>query len=211
MSITLPSYFAPLTSLSSYRNKSWLLIFSHNSSRSGLFPNSDAALFSLLPVRFSILSTIEDSWKIDNKFEFMLEYPEHSVRNIWKQSLNPIDDYESARPDERTAQGYDEVSIDVSDNGWGGLVRSSIPSATLLDGSVNYVKSGTEYWYYAVGASRKFYNDESIPFANSSIHANVVKLWIRFDLLCFKGVWSPPSKSFKMSIALSFINLIPII
>ena len=179
MSISLKIDFSPFVQLSHVLNRNWILVFHQNISV-GLFDKPESALISLKNGMYSILSEIKEDWKINGKFEFMLDYPELGKRNIWRQSLNPIDDYEETRPNERTAVGYEGVSIEMTEQGWGGLVRSST-AISLLDGSVNYLIEGFNRWYYSVGTC--FLQNNGIPSNNNPV--NNVYLWIRFNSIKF--------------------------
>lgn len=179
MSIRLKTSLAPFVQLTTVLDRNWLLVFHQNASV-GLFEKPEDAIFSLREGMYSILSEIKEKWKIDQKYEFMLDYPSLGKRNIWRQSLNPIDDYEEERPNSKTAVGYEQISIDMTTLGWGGLVRSS-HSSSFLDGSVNKVEVDGSYWYYSIGTCDLFRG--GIP-ADGNCVQNAY-LWIRFNSLKF--------------------------
>ena len=160
-----------------FNNFYWLKIFYHDCRNNNFFNNYSEAIYSLNSKKFSILKNITDKYKINNFFEFLLEYPEVSGYNQWKQSLNPIDNIENSNP---TALGYIPISISWNAWNWGGLVLSSSSSWTLLDGSV-----GVSNWYYSVGSYFNTHYKPYFPgpaFTNSDDYrVSEVYLWVKLN------------------------------
>lgn len=127
---------------------------------------------------YSILHMLNDKYKINGKFEFLLEYPELGGCNRWKQSLNPLFDTD----DSAQAVGYEGINISWSVTQWGGLVRSSQKSFTVLDGSC-----GSVNWHYAIGVYKgNSYSNTQCPplgdcFPGPSSINRVVLLWVRIN------------------------------
>lgn len=153
----------------SNNNGGWTRVFSHNTV-SGFFSDDlEAKELNISDVtndKYSILSKLSEFMR-EGKYEFWLYYPEHDGvdgGNIWTQISNPVTDLIS---------GYVSIREDYTDMYWGGLEKSSY-SGTLIDGSV-----GSGWWYYAIGANRKWPGDGVIPgpLRNSGIHE--VQLFIR--------------------------------
>ena len=125
--------------------------------------------------KYSILSKLEYfRFSTKNYFEFRLKYPTDypTQKNIWKQKSNPTFE---------TIKGYVPISIDWTDNRWGGLEYAPISgtgsNATFITGTVGYSD-----WWYAIGANAVFRS--GIPAFTVEI-TNDVELWIRindFDL-----------------------------
>ena len=155
-------------------NAKWLKIFYHNSTGGIYFSNISHALKSDLPQLYSILGEINDNFKINGYFEFLLEYPEYSGYNRWKQQINPKDNPEFPN---QQAIGYQEVSCSWKGQYFGGLVRSSRFSWTLLDGSTGY-----DNWYYAIGiyAPPSIYCYPKFPGPEGS-YVFEAYLWIRIN------------------------------
>jgi len=154
----------------------WLKIFHHNGYGGSMFRDFSHALSSDEPNLYSILHKITDSYKINGKFEFLLEYPELSGYNRWKQSYHPINENDDVRP----VRGYEAISISWQTEYWGGLTKSSRIGNTLIDGSC-----GHSYWFYSIGA---YQNNEwiiakcpstknCIPGPSGSVRE--VILWVR--------------------------------
>ena len=153
-------------------NAKWLKVFYHNSSSKIFFLNSEEALNCNTFHKYSILNEINNNFLINNKFEFLLEYPELIGYNRWVQSTNPINQADSTIP------GYNGIHIDWPGLSWGGLARSS-SIYTLLDGNIGLLN-----WYFAVGS----YTYESAPnkFPGPVINTNYLYvsycyLYIRID------------------------------
>ena len=108
-------------------NNSWSLVF-HHEYDAGLFRSKRDALFSTKKGRFSVLGKINENFKVNGKFEFLLEYPPFSGYNQWYQTINPI----HAKPNEEN--GYEEISCTWKVNEWHGLSLSN-NTFCLIDGS----------------------------------------------------------------------------
>ena len=124
--------------------------------------------------KFSILSEIDESYKINGKYEFLIYYPEINKYNWWRQSLLPMDDPEN--PKSYQAKGYENVTIMLNSTCWGGLVNSTIPYReasrvqSYLDGCV-----GDQHYWFAIGLR---YPSQRVP-SNEEQWVSDVSLWIR--------------------------------
>ena len=151
-------------------NAKWLKIFYHNSSSQIFFKNSEEALNCNTFHKYSILNEINNNFLINNKFEFLLEYPELNGYNRWVQNTNPINQTDSIIP------GYNGIHIDWSGVSWGGLARSS-SIHTLLDGSTNS-------WYFAIGAFTYQPTPDKFPgpvIGTNYLFVSYCYLYIRID------------------------------
>lgn len=117
--------------------------------------------------KYSILSTLE-KYKRDGKFTFKLNYPNEDITNIWSQTNNPVTDDGSGG-----VTGYTAISIEATNNSWGGLERRDSITQTFLDGSPN-----SSNWWYAVGARSNHPSYPTIPGANTGV--TEVELWVKF-------------------------------
>ena len=152
-------------------NNSWVLIFHHDSSK-GFFSSKKEARYSLNPHKFSLLSRLNEGFKIEGRFEFLLKYPQFTGQNHWTQTVNPVE----AQPNEDI--GYEGINISWSINYWGGLALSST-ERTLIDGSPY-----ADTWFYAIGTVSSSYPNQ-IPgpyweYQGVSV-INMVDLWIRVN------------------------------
>ena len=86
--------------------KRYLLIFRHNLINNDFFTSYEEFLETNSLDKFSILGSINDSYKtINNSFEFILEYPETSKYANWIQNKNPI------YAEETEVIGFKEIEI----------------------------------------------------------------------------------------------------
>ena len=173
-----------------FLNKKWLKIFYHDVTGGVYFDNEEEALFSNTPQKFSILGLITSDFKINNYYEFVLEYPGIEGYNHWKQSIFPRDVQESLE----TSSGF---TCDVSEGcscswtgkSWRGLSRSATPNYTFLDGSFH-----PQQWWFAIGARIGTDNGIAIPGpAGGSFEAGkpvyMVKLWIRSSQTAYHSLF----------------------
>ena len=80
-----------ISSLSNPNGDSWFLIFHHNAKYGDLFKNEKEVLFYKGKNKFSLLSRINDKFKInDDYFEFMIYYPDYDDYVQFTQPANPI-------------------------------------------------------------------------------------------------------------------------
>jgi len=168
----------------------WLKIFYHNSVGGVFFSNFSHGMFSLEPNLYSIFSLITDDFRIDGKFEFLLEYPGSSGYNRWRQSFLPWNNNEVSG---KKAEGYENIYITWSGSDWGGLVKSNNGYGlyTLIDGS-----AGKNLWHYAIGCISTRYSPR-FPGPNGGTVLEC-RLWIRMsDLSLIKKetLLYPPKQS----------------
>ena len=118
----------------------WALIFHHNSTHGYFTKNNVLNHYSTH--LFSVLSKIDDSFKVDGNFEFLLKYPELSDYAQWTQTENPI----YAQPN--TSNGYKPKHYDWNyEFTLSGLSLSSSTHCSLLDGS-----PFLDSWFFGIGA-----------------------------------------------------------
>ena len=122
----------------------WFLIFHHNVTKGGYFLKKEEAQYSRNPNRFSLLAKINDLFKINDNFEFLLLYPNLEGYLHWTQKTNPMET-KSTTPD---TYKIVKNSWSSSSEHFEGLGVSS--GATLLKGTPN-----SENWFYAVGQYRE--------------------------------------------------------
>ena len=154
-------------------NTTWKLVFYHNSAKGGYFSSHSEAAKSNTDYKYSIIGEIDEKYKINGTFEFLLEYPTLTGYNRWKQSISPILNQEVLG---QAAIGYSPVSLTWSDSCWGGMVKSNDAQYTLLDGAS---KCGPEYWWYCIGALNDYLRP-NFP-GPSGISVPEAYLWVRID------------------------------
>ena len=95
------------------------------------------------------LDEIEESYKIGDKYEFLLNYTDENSSNWWRQSNFPL--YENNTNNEPYVTWYEPIKIAWNNYYWGGLQRTPFHqnygcTPCLIDGSLY-----SDYWYYAIG------------------------------------------------------------
>ena len=120
-------------------NGSWFLVFFHDSNF-GNFKTNKEASFSLNKNKYSVLKRIDETFKINGVFEFLLMYPNATGQNHWTQTVSPA----YAQPNEEN--GYKEINVSWTVNGFHGLSLSNASKA-YIDGSPFEATC-----YYAIGS-----------------------------------------------------------
>lgn len=148
-----------------FGDATWLKVYYTNSKNGTvLWKDVDELGFSLQAYKWSILGMLPYFYNNTWKYEFLLEYPSLNKYNRWRQTSNPLLASQSV-------SGYSPISIQMSENNWGGLSLSSTKgTSTIIDGS-----PGSTDWYYAIG-QQQVYNG-GIPSNDSAVQE--VYLWIR--------------------------------
>lgn len=168
----------------------WLEVFYHNTNNNTVWFTDEAeALHTNSQYKFSILDQLENFRGADNKFEFLLEYPQDlpGQYNRWKQTDNPALVQELSNSTPSPANGYEAIHVDWTSNGWGGLLKSqkgstSSPIRTFIDGSTNYGN-----WFYSIGCYNNKASDweNAMPGPNNTPSTGMkeVNLYVRIDNL----------------------------
>ena len=153
----------------------WVKVFRHYSGRGEFFSSDNdwAEAKRSNPLdpqsdKYSILDTVKN-YRIDDKYTFKLVYPTLGVTNIWSQTNNPVTD-----PGTGGVSSYSAISIDRTDNGWGGLERYDTQTSTFLDGTLSPVSN----WYYAVGVKDSWDSETTFPGPSEAV--DEVELWIKY-------------------------------
>ena len=149
-----------------FDNALWIKVY-YQDVDLGNYSEINEALSCNEPGKYSILREakhIEHYYK--GVYEFLLEYPELTGYNRWKQSNYPLDTTESV-------SGFVNVSCSWTDNCWRGLSRTNRPCA-LLDGT-----GGNCGWYYAFGMKINCDPVYTHTFPGPTGYRSKVYLWMR--------------------------------
>ena len=159
----------------------WLKVFYHNSSDCDWFNEKDVIGINSKN-KFSILGLIREEFKIDDYYEFLLQYPSFPGEyNHWKQKVFPLDANQSNGDNVHC----DSIHTDWNDTDheFNGLSLSSTPEKSIVDGN-----SGDEWWF-AIGA-RKAYKNSINKFPGPAVDnfdpVTEVYLWIRIPTNIFR-------------------------
>ena len=123
-------------------NKSWLLLFHHDSSQGDYFHDYSEIEYLNTKNKFSILGFINKNFQINGAYEFLLEYPNLNGYNLWKQTKFPLEVKEGG-----DSNGYIKDSCECE---W----KNDPFSGLMLSGNNNSFIDGCNggFWYFAIGA-----------------------------------------------------------
>lgn len=166
-----------------FEGAEWAKIFEHNSKAGTVVFSSVAQCLNVQDEnRYSRMYLLDNFKNINNKYEFLLEYPDdrEGQYNRWIQNLNPCNEYITPTSSGTPADGYTVVHVDWTGNHWGGLTRqnSSVTSnyLTYLSGS-----TGHDNYWFAIAAFSAYQG--GIPGPNSTVVTGRVQMWVRIDNL----------------------------
>ena len=149
-------------------NDSWLLVFFHDSSIE-CFKDKKEASYSLKKHKYSVLKKIDDSFKINGAFEFLLKYPNATGQNHWTQTISPA----YAQPN--VENGYIPINVSWKGNSFHGLSLCSL-SCSYIDGS----PFSEDTWFYSIGMiSSKPAKIPAYAWENGDKSFYQVYLWLR--------------------------------
>ena len=151
------------------RNAIWLLVFHHDVTIGEFFVSQEEGkkCFNYTGGKYSILYSLNNEYRINGKFEFLLEYPEKNKSNQWRQSNNPL---RQSMIYNKNVTGYQPIDIQMSQAAWGGLYVKPAGSSTLIAGSINGL------WHYSIGTINKEYYP---CFPGPGTDSKIVSLWVR--------------------------------
>ena len=174
----------------------WLKVFYHSYQNKALFSGPDEAKYTISKDKFSIFANLTDDFKIDNKFEFIIYYPENNVYFRWVQNKNPNDELETS---DRKAPGFEDRGSTVDGFRWGGLVKTTIEESyqinAFLNGNPGYISR-----YFGIGMYdivNDYWKNLGIPSYYDGGSVNFVSIWIRlpfpihiFHLCSIRSIFS---------------------
>ena len=163
----------------------WILVYFLNASEL-MFFDDDNILFSNLTSRYSVLGSLDDSYKNNGYFYFLLEYPELGDKKYiyWKQIMNPV------HTELNDNIGYVPIKVPEftrnEKEDFKGLAKSADSSDTFFDGS-----PGDKYssFYYSIGSKKSYRTDGKIPGPHYIVNnvetiVSLVYLWVRAGSIC---------------------------
>ena len=152
-----------------YNSSNFVRIFHHKFPFGNMFLNYEECNKSLKKNKFSVIGSIDESFKINNNYHFLLEYPEINARVEWEQEL-PI----TSNVTDVHSNVYNKTFREFK-----GIAYSGNKGYTCFDDTPSY--TGT--WWYAVGIKNKF-KEEYIPgpvVLDSYITVKEVQLWMKIE------------------------------
>ena len=191
-----------------HSGKNWLKIFSHEMIENNYFTSEKELQLTNNDGKFSIIGAIDESFKVNGVYEFLLEYPDISDNyNQWNQTVFPLDSIKY-NPDIE----YKKIQV-FWDVNFFGLSRSNEPKS-YIDGAID------GNWYYAIGAKKShdvenqfpgpcYQIDSSTGFCINGTSVSKVNLWIYSPLHSIANLMMNPCKNayHKTKIDMSFITI----
>ena len=156
----------------------WLKLLYHNMTNFVGFANEDEAKNCNTENRYSILGELNESFKTNHKFEFILEYPEFDEYLQWRQTNNPLEEEENGTD----VQGFHPIHTDPPSSHWGGLAltKGSGKPYCFLNGTPKV--TGAANILIAVGMYTSTWNGNSKNIPGVSRPVNIQYLWVKFPL-----------------------------
>ena len=193
----------------------WLKVFYHDfSSRENFFdPDKNEALHTgdIASDKYSILSEIGNTMRYDEKYEFIIHWPNLQKYYWWRQTQNPLEENEEEGT--MKANGFEPL-INGSENipNWGGLVRTTIfdhvgPSS-LLNGA-----PGIYEWFFAIGLYPNCSNqwkEDGIPADKDDKATDIVVLWLKVPNI-YNSICSCEDQHKYLPLNIGYSFFIPII
>jgi hypothetical protein len=171
----------------------WLQVFHHKYPEGGLFSSNDECNFSLKKNRFSVLKYIDETFKINDYYKFIIEYPNENKTIQWDQRMSIMNKNISVEPVIHTP-GFSNFN---------GLGISSDINSTCFDGNPT---SSYGNWWYSIGAKTVYLEGFPGIHGDNSVSTKEVSLWIMIahlnDTKKFPGVAHAYSQHHSLNFSL---------
>ena len=185
--------------------KNWLKIFYHNCNNDEWFTDLKDFYHINEATRFSILELITSDFKFEERYEFLLQYPEVPGEYIyWGQKKFPLDANQSINPSVEHSCDPPFHCSWIGEN-WAGLSISATQEETFVDGSYD-----SSHWWYTIGA-KKTYHDYTRKFPGPPQNrVSEVFLWIRvpFNILRKLRILTCFPKHYHFNLKINFLFIV---
>ena len=186
-----------------FKRRLWLNLFTHDCmGGTNNFENKNEALSCNKEGKYSILSELNQSFKIKGKYEFLIEYPEKKTYNIWRQTNRPIDEPETGN---KYVEGFQPLTTLAPGTNWGGLCQTNDTNPySLLNGTPKSV--GNIGWDYAIGVYKiSPLKNGLIPYVGGFV--SIVKLWVKSPII-YEQISCNINRKNKFNLLLAFCILV---
>lgn len=147
-----------------------MLLYSNNFTLKGVYGERNDVLECYEEDKYSIISHLNEDFKIKGKYIFMIDYPEEQITTIWQQTKSPVD--ETDKKDGSFVDGFKHLYGNY-DAKFTGLAIGS--NGCYFDGTS---KDGS--WHYCIGCFSNHYNNK-MP-GPSGKFTRYVSLWVKFPV-----------------------------
>ena len=156
----------------------FLLVFHQNTFTKDFFTSQDEFLETNTFHKYSIWKYIDDDFKTDDVFEFIMEYPETGKFGRWTQTKNPLE-----AVDEENVNVVDKGSTWETDMPFNGLHYSNRYEC-FMDGTNLVTQHGGNTWYFTIGL-RMEWSGNILPNYKSQVLIEIhqVYLWLKITNL----------------------------
>ena len=174
MPLNLPSKFIfTKTEVINDAEKHFLLLHHLKIVNQNYFRNEEEFMFIISKNKYSIFQYLDQSFLIDNKYFFLMEYPEVPCRYYFDQNTNPLD-----------APSDADVSVNIrnqtciGDVTFSGLTRAISGQPSILDGALTII--GDILWFFPIGQMGSWGSNQIPAFTrNTNPKIIEVNLWIQ--------------------------------
>ena len=152
-----------------YNNSDYVKIFRHDIRKARFFNDANECRRSFAKNRFSTIGYIDETFKINDRYHFLIVYEEIDAYLEWNQEISMLERVESVN-----AEIYNN-----SFNEFHGLAVSTDSSNTCFDGTpmtLSFIN-----WWYAIGVMKREFFKIPGPVFDDRINVNAVELYIKFN------------------------------
>ena len=182
----------------------FLLLFHHKLVNRNYFNSYSEFLLSNKENKYSIFGYFDDSFKVENKFWLMYEWPEAQCYMFFNQDKNPL----NAEPNSDVGSNVTTITCSNANIKFSGLTKYG-NDITYLDGTNDPKDPGA--WYYAIGQISDWSGKDQIPCFKGGTDPALteVKLWVKInDLSQLSRFVSCYSCKQRLRINISFSTLV---
>ena len=151
----------------------WLKVYEHNASENDYFTSIEQVAYVNQKNMFSILGSINNSFKVGGYYEFFYEVPGYQGYNRWKQKLHPFETSDDTTIEEI---GFKPVKLTWTEPIFGGISKSQSPATFFNgDGYGDY----ESWWWYPIGPKQ---SDTNYPGTIPACYPNQAPaniMWVR--------------------------------
>ena len=156
----------------------FLLLFHHKLITEPLnyFTSYQEFLFSMDENKYSVMEYFDDSFKIENEFTFMIEYPEHNCFVFFQQEKNPLNTENNADVGHLFVNNTCDENVEFK-----GLTKSQ--GNAYLDGANE--EEHPHYWHYGIGQKGDWSGHDQMAGFKGDLTPKImeVNFWVKLKNL----------------------------
>ena len=175
MPLKLPSGFIfTKTEVLNEGEKHFLLLHHLKIINQNYFRDEEEFMFTISKYKYSIFKYLDRRFLIDNKYFFLLEYPEIPCRYYFDQNTNPLD-----AASDSDVEVHIRNQTCIADIQFSGLTRAPSQFPSILDGAIT---SGDINWFFSIGQKASWESNQ-IPAYTRYNNPKIIEvnLWIQVN------------------------------